>query len=133
MKSNKNEKERRVLIIGSDGLRYDCFDPEIMPTYSKLKSEGTLFTQYHSIYPPLTRACMTTLTTGVYPGRHGVVNNLIYVPGFGEEELLETGNHHHYFKYKEIFDENFVLAPSIGDRLHLRGLSFGVSMAGSPG
>ncbi|HNQ99206.1 MAG TPA: alkaline phosphatase family protein, partial [Trueperaceae bacterium] len=72
---------RRVLIIGADGLRPDLVDPRRMPTYHALLAQGSLFTAFHSAFPTHTRVNMTTLTTGTKPGRHGVINNTMYVAG----------------------------------------------------
>jgi len=125
--------QRRVLIIGTDGLRPDSVDPARMPTCAKLMEEGTLFTAFHAAYPSETRVSMTTLTTGVYPGRHGVVSNLMYVPGFGEDGWLQTGNDQHLLAYRPMMSEPFILQPTLGDRLHRRGKRLAVAGSSSPG
>ncbi|MCZ8511532.1 alkaline phosphatase family protein [Paenibacillus filicis] len=124
---------RRILIIGTDGLRPDSFDPELMPTYAELMKRGTLFTSFHAAYPSETRVSMTTLTTGVYPGRHGVVGNLKYVPGFGEDGLVQTGNDKHLLSYSRMKSEPFILCPTLGDRLHEHGKCLAVAASSSPG
>lgn len=124
---------RRVLIIGTDGLRPDSVDPELMPTYAQLIKKGTLFTQFYAVYPPHTRVSMTTLTTGVYPGRHGVVSNLMFIPGFHEDGLLQTGNDKHLLEYKQEKREPFIFCPTLGDRLHAHGKRLAVAASSSPG
>jgi arylsulfatase A-like enzyme len=126
-------ENRRVLIIGTDGLRPDSVDLELMPTYAKLMERGTLFTSFHAAYPSETRVSMTTLTTGVYPGRHGVVSNLKYVPGFGEDGLVQTGNDKHLLSYSQMKSEPFILRPTLGDRLHEHGTCLAVAASSSPG
>lgn len=125
--------KRRVLIIGADGLRPDQVTPEKMPTYCELMKKGTRFRSFHSAYPSETRVCMATFTTGVYPGKHGVVGNLMYVPGFSEDGRLETGNHQHIMQYRNMLGEPFVLRPTLGDRLHEANKRLSVSAGSSPG
>lgn len=128
-----SESSRRVLIIGSDGMRPDAVNPELMPTYSRLIREGMLFTRFHAAYPSETRVSMTTLTTGVYPGRHGVVANRLYLPGFRHDGRLETGDHRHFAEYTGQTGEPIVLRPTLGDRLYAAGRHLAVVGAGSPG
>lgn len=124
---------RRVLIIGTDGLRADCIDEDLMPTFSKLMKKGTLFSQYYAAYPPHTRVSMTTLTTGVYPGRHGITNNLMHIPGFHDDGLFQTGNDQHLLEYKSLMGEPLILRPTLGDRLHDQGKRLAVAASSSPG
>ncbi|HWL52276.1 MAG TPA: alkaline phosphatase family protein [Chthoniobacteraceae bacterium] len=123
---------RRVLIIGSDGMRPDAVTPERMPTYSRLIREGMLFKRFQAAYPSETRVSMTTLTTGVYPGRHGVIANWLHLPRFGEMGL-QTGNHQQLFDYTRETGEQVVLSPTLGDRLAAAGMELGVAGASSPG
>ncbi|WP_274649639.1 alkaline phosphatase family protein [Paenibacillus humicola] len=127
------EERRRVLIIGTDGLRPDTVDPELMPTYAELMKRGTLFTSFHAAYPSETRVSMTTLTTGVYPGSHGVVSNLKYVPGFGEDGFVQTGNDKHLLSFQGMKSEPLILLPTLGDRLHKHGKRLAVAASSSPG
>lgn len=124
---------RRVLIIGTDGMRPDAIDTELMPTYTKLIEKGTLFTKFQSAYPSETRVSMTTLTTGVYPGKHGVVGNLMYIPGFGNDGKLQTGNDKHLLQYENVKGEPFILYPTLGDRLYTYGTHLSVAASSSPG
>ncbi|MFC5648675.1 alkaline phosphatase family protein [Paenibacillus solisilvae] len=131
--ANDHTGNRRVLIIGTDGLRPDSVDLELMPTYAELMKRGTLFTSFHAAFPSETRVSMTTLTTGCYPGSHGVVSNLKYVPGFGEDGFVQTGNDKHLLSYREMKSEPFILLPTLGDRLHEQGKCLAVAASSSPG
>jgi len=124
---------RRVLIICTDGLRPDSVDPELMPTYAGLIDKGTLFTEFYTAYPPHTRVSVTTLTTGVYPGQHGVMSNLMFIPGFHEDSLLQTGNDKHLLEFMSIKGGPFILSPTLGDRLHEHGKRLAISASSSPG
>ncbi len=125
--------EKRVLIIGLDGLRPDQFDARLMPTCAKLMQSGTHFENFYAAYPSHTRVNMTTLTTGVHPGRHGVVSNLMYVPGAGDAGLVDTSNDRHLLSFKAQIGEPFVLAPTLGDRLHRMGKRLAGAASSSAG
>ena len=125
--------DKRVLIIGADGLRPDLVTPELMPTYARLKQEGTLFSDFYAAYPPHTRVNMTTFTTGVKPGRHGVLANLMFVPGAGEEGLVDTSNDRYLRSFEAQVGEPFVAVPTLGDRLHAQGKRLAVAASSSAG
>jgi predicted AlkP superfamily pyrophosphatase or phosphodiesterase len=127
------ESARRVLIIGTDGMRPDLADREMMPTFTRILREGTRFVNYSAAFLPHTRVSMTTLTTGVYPGKHGVLQNAMYIPGFGTDGRLQTGDDSHLLSYKKTMDEPFILAPTLGDRLHQHGKHLAVAGSSSPG
>ena len=125
--------DKRVLIIGADGLRPDLVTLELMPTYARLQQEGTLFSEFYAAYPPHTRVNMTTFTTGVKPGRHGVLANLMFVPGAGEEGLVDTSNDRHLRGFEAQVGEPFVAVPTLGDRLHAQGKRLAVAASSSAG
>ena len=127
------ETDHRVIIIGADGLRPDLVAPEQMPTYGRLIAGGTLYTEFYAAYPPHTRVNMSTFTTGTLPGRHGVVANLMLVPGAGDEGWVDTASDLHIRRFKTQTGEPLVLTPTLGDRLHARGLRLAVAGSSSPG
>ncbi len=124
---------RRILIIGTDGMRPDAVSVELMPTYYRLIREGMLFNRFQAAYPSETRVSMTTLTTGVYPGKHGIVANMPYLPGFRNDGFLQTGNHRHLMDYPAQVGEPLVLRPSLGDRLSVKGKHLAIAGGGSSG
>lgn len=125
--------QRRVLIIGTDGLRPDTVDPELMPTCAKLMERGTVFTSFRAAFPSETRVSMTTLTTGVYPGRHGVINNLMYIRGYKENGMFQTGDDSELQSFRETMSEPLILEPGLGDRLHRQGKRLAIAASSSPG
>lgn len=125
--------DRRVLIIGIDGLRPDTIEPEFMPTVANLCRKGTRFTEFYSTYPSQTRVNMATLTTGTTPGNHGVVANVMYLRGAGENGLVNTANDTHVRAFERQVGEPLVLTPTLGDRLHQRGRRLAVASSSSAG
>lgn len=124
---------KRMIVVGADGLRPDLVTPELMPTYSRLKGEGSLFREFYTAYPPHTRVNTTTFTTGVKPGKHGVLANLMYVPEAGEEGLVDTSNDRHLRSFEGKVGRPLVNATTLGDRLHAQGTRLAVAASSSAG
>lgn len=138
MREGNTVARRRVLIIGADGLRPDVVGPDLvgpdlMPTYHRLMERGTLFTSFHSVFPTHTRVNMTTLTTGTLPGRHGVINNTMYVAGLGEDAVIDTADPRQLLALERSSGERVVLTPTLGDRLRERGERLAVAASSTPG
>lgn len=125
-------QSRRILIIGSDGMRPDTVTKEHMPLYASIINEGTLFKHYCAAYPSETRVSMSTLTTGVYPGKHGIVSNKPYIPGF-RDGWLQTGDPTQLRALPSEIGEPTLLKPTLGDRLDAHGYNLSVASTGSGG
>lgn len=125
--------ERRVLIITADGLRPDLLDPTIMPTYARLAERGVRFSDYHASYPPHTRVQVSTLATGVSPGRHGVVANVMRVPGANGDGIVDTGNLEHIQGLDALTGGHAVMAPTLSELLEDRGERLAVAATSSAG
>ncbi|CAG7623903.1 hypothetical protein PAESOLCIP111_02575 [Paenibacillus solanacearum] len=128
------EKRRRVLIIGADGLRPDNISADHMPAYCEILKKGTRFSSFHSSYPSATRISMSTLTTGAYPGRHGVFGNCMHIPGFPlDDGWVQTGNDRHLRAFHKETGGPLLLLPTLGDRLKANGKRFAAAASSSPG
>ncbi|MCC2683158.1 MAG: Type phosphodiesterase / nucleotide pyrophosphatase superfamily protein [Paenibacillaceae bacterium] len=131
--SSDTGASRRVLVIGADGMRPDLVKADHMPNYAKLMKQGTVFNEFYAAYPPHTRVSMTTLTTGVYPGRHGVVANSMFVPGFRDNGIVQTGDDRDVLAFPRQMGQPFVLRPTLGDRMVANGKRLAISSSSSPG
>ena len=70
MSSNK------LIVVSLDALVYEDLEYlKTKPTFAMLMENGAMVERIHSIYPSLTYPCHTTMATGCYPDKHGVVNN----------------------------------------------------------
>ncbi|MFA7461795.1 MAG: alkaline phosphatase family protein, partial [Anaerovoracaceae bacterium] len=62
-------------------LSYDAFSQDnwaeaaTLPHMADLIKEGACCTDLRSVYPTLTYAVHTTMVTGVFPEKHGIVHN----------------------------------------------------------
>ena len=69
-------KDRHVVVLSVDALVYE--DLEILSklyTFEEIWPKTARVNKVRSVYPTITYPCHTTMRTGVYPDRHGIVNN----------------------------------------------------------
>lgn len=125
--------DRRVLIVGIDGMRPDLFDPEAMPTLAKFVQQGVRATQYHSIYPTHTRAINTTLATGCTPGKHGWMANVYRQEGVTGDGIINTADVAHIRALDDATGFNAIQSPTLGDILARYGKKIGVASTQSSG
>lgn len=125
--------DRRVLIVGTDGLRPDLFDPELMPTYAKLLARGTRIREHHAVYPTHTRVNMSSLTSGCTPGKHGVVANVMRVPGATDNGIIDTSNFQHIMSLDRSAVGPTIQAPCLGELLDAHDARIAVAATSSPG
>ena len=75
----------RTLVLGLDGATFDLLQPWIdeghLPTLARLQREGASG-PLESTFPPISAAAWSSFSTGVNPGKHGVVD--FYYPRPGE-------------------------------------------------
>lgn len=68
-------------------ISFDCLSaldfPIIkdLPHFQTILKNGAYVEHVESIYPSVTYPCHTTIVTGNYPNRHGVINNTLLQPG----------------------------------------------------
>ena len=69
--------EKRVLLLIIDALTAPCLFSEMAdgryPNFQKLKEAGVLREQCVSIFPSITHAALTSIITGQYPAKHGII------------------------------------------------------------
>lgn len=74
--------DRYVVVLISDGARYDQWDLTQMPNLAALARRGTTFTQATvGQLPSITESSHATLGTGVYPYRHSILGDYWRIPG----------------------------------------------------
>lgn len=124
---------RRVLVMTLDGLRPDVVTPEQMPFLSSLAARGTRLVDYHAAYPPHTRVQVSTLATGAYPGTHGIVANVMVVPGAGSDHIVDTSDYRHLESLDAVTGGRAVLVPTLSELLSRDGRRLAIAASSSPG
>jgi hypothetical protein len=125
--------DRRVLVVGIDGLRPDLFDPVAMPTLAQFMQRGVTARHYHSIYPTHTRAINTTLATGCTPGKHGWMANVYRQHGVTSDGIINTADAAHIQAMDDATGLNAIMVPTLGDLLARYGKKIGVAVTQSSG
>ena len=88
--ANRSGSDRIVVMISVDGLAgFYIDDPKAeMPTIRELAKEGARASGMKAVVPTVTWPNHTTLVTGDYPARHGVVGNNYYDRATGKNVVL---------------------------------------------
>jgi predicted AlkP superfamily pyrophosphatase or phosphodiesterase len=75
-----------LILISLDGFRWDYCElhPDESPTFRRLKREGVAARGLVPVFPSNTFPNHYTIVTGLYPARHGIVNNDFFDPALGE-------------------------------------------------
>ena len=77
-----NALTKRMIVISFDCL--SSLDLPKLKTFSHFRhffEKGSYAPQVETIYPSLTYPCHTSIITGNYPSRHGIINNTHIQPG----------------------------------------------------
>lgn len=91
--STKNKEVKKTILIGWDGAIPQVIEGMIakgkLPHVAKLIQEGTLV---HALnpFPTITAQNWTTLSTGAWPGRHGITGYSVHHPG-DDLDKIHTG------------------------------------------
>lgn len=84
---SEKAKTRHVIVISVDALNVRDIDYiKTLPNFNSLMEEGSYAREVVGIYPSLTYPCHTSVITGVYPDRHGIIDNELFKPGVEEAE-----------------------------------------------
>jgi predicted AlkP superfamily pyrophosphatase or phosphodiesterase len=122
-----------VLIAIFDGLRPDIVSPEHTPNIARLKKEGVHYSRSHAAFPTVTRVNGGSLVTGMWPGRHGLVSNTMYVPAVDPAKPFSTGEWKELVKLRDATGGRVVFTKTLGEHLQARGLSYVAASSGSTG
>jgi len=122
----------RHLLIVVDGLRPDYVTDEVMPNLSALGRRGVVFEKHHSVYPTVTRVNATSISTGAYPERHGLMGNSVFFPKVNPARLLDTANRGNLLKIAAS-EGQLLTAPTLGQWLQAAGRRMLVVSSGSAG
>lgn len=74
--------KQKLIVLSADALVYeDVEQMRNMPNYKKYLEGGCRVKKVRSIFPTITYPCHTTMSTGVWPQKHGVFGNMELMPG----------------------------------------------------
>ena len=80
--------KQKLIVLSADGMTYEDVEQiKTMPNYQKYLAGGARVKRVRSIYPTITFPCHTTMCTGVWPEKHGVLSNYPLTPGTPHSSL----------------------------------------------
>ena len=121
------------IVFVLDGLRPDAINAADTPVLYKLRTEGVNFTNSHSVFPTVTRVNATSLGTGTYPARHGIMSNNIYVPDVNATAAFSNDSMRNLLKMDEVTGGKTVMATTLSEMLESAGRKMVVVSSGSSG
>ena len=122
------------LLLVLDGLRPDYVTPDVMPNLHALGRGGVVFTNHHSVYPTVTRVNSSSISTGAYPERHGILGNSVFFPRVNAGGFLDTGQRANLERIQVDQDGVLLTATTLGEVLQAHGrtmLAIGAGTTGS--
>ena len=120
-----------IVVLCWDGLRPDLIQPALTPNLCRLMEDGVNFTKHHAVFPSETRVNASSVSTGCYPGTHGIVGNSIYIPEVHEGSVLNTGNHEDLQAISRV--QNLLSVPTLPELLKRNKKTYAIYSSGSPG
>ena len=93
--------KKKLIVVSLDALIFEDLEYlKTKPTFRMLLEKGSMVKRIRSIYPSITYPCHTTMATGCYPDRHGIVNNLFVTHEKNSPWIFE----HENVKCEDILD-----------------------------
>ena len=128
------QEPNKHLLLVLDGLRPDYVTPDVMPNLHALSRRGVVFTNHHAVYPTVTRVNSSSISTGSYPERHGILGNSVFFPRVETGRFLDTGQRADLERIQADQDGVLLTATTLGEVLQARGrkmLAVGAGTTGS--
>ena len=121
------------LVFVLDGLRPDSITETETPHLHRLRKEGVWFENTHAVFPTVTRVNSSSLGAGVYPARHGIMGNSIYVPAVDPLRAFNNDDFERLLKLDEATSGRMVTTTGIAELLERSGRKMVVVSSGSTG
>ena len=123
----------RVLLIVVDGLRPDYVTPAVMPHLNALGKRGMVGERNHAVFPTVTRVNSSSLTTGTYPQKHGILGNTVFFPAIDPIKGLSTADANKLMAIDQSTGGKLQMQPSLPEILKAAGKRAMVYSSGSSG
>lgn len=75
-------KQQKLIVLSIDAMiEDDLEEAKRLPTFNNFILNGAMTKGLKSVYPTMTYACHTAMSTGCYPYKNGITNNYQVIPG----------------------------------------------------
>ena len=121
----------QILIFVFDGLQMSQVSHGLMPNLASFADGGVRFENHHSVFPTVTRVNVASITTGRYPGGHGIAGNNFLDRSFHPGRILPALRP----ELGELFEETgeILLVPNLAETLSVSGKEYIAIGTGSSG
>jgi arylsulfatase A-like enzyme len=120
------------LLIVFDGLRPDMVRPDTTPHLARFAAQGMRFARARSVFPSETRVCTSSIATGCYPYRHGLVANRMPDPR-DPRGSLDTGDIAVLRTLEQELGAPVIEEPTLAERIAAAGRECTVFSSGTTG
>jgi predicted AlkP superfamily pyrophosphatase or phosphodiesterase len=101
--------KKKLIVFSADAMVTEDLEYlKTMPNYRKYLAGGCEVSKVRSVYPTITYPCHTTMSTGVYPDKHGICGNLEFLPGVSPLPWLWD------YKWNRCKEDIFIAAKAAG-------------------
>ena len=121
------------LLLVLDGLRPDYVTAELMPNLYALGQRGVVYTNHHAVFPTVTRVNASSIATGAYPERHGILGNSVFFPRVDAARFLDTAQRAELERIQIDQDGVLLTATTMGETLQANGKTMLAVGAGTSG
>ena len=121
------------LVFVMDGLRPDSITERDTPHLHRLRAQGVWFEASHAVFPTVTRVNSTSISTGAYPARHGILGNTMFVPAVDPTRAFRNDSADMLLKVDAATSGRMVTAPGLVEVLESAGRKAVVVSSGSAG
>lgn len=129
----KPQSSNAHLLIVLDGLRPDYVTPDLMPNLFALGQRGVVYTNHHAVYPTVTRVNASSIATGAYPERHGILGNSVFFPRVEATRFLDTAQRADLERIQADQDGVLLTATTLSEALQTSGKTMLAVGAGTSG
>src|SRR5262249_21289856 len=121
----------RGLIAAFDGLQPSQVSVDRTPTIHRLAAGGVPFARHHAAFPTVTRVNAASMMTGRQPGGHGLLGNTLVMRDWDAHRAIPALEP----ELRAVAEATgrVLLAPTLGEMLRPRGLTFGTVVGGTSG
>ena len=122
-----------ILTMVWDGLRPDMITPERTPFLYARSRRGVTCQHSHAVFPTATRINSSSLATGCYPGRHGIVDNELYIPSINRWQATSCADWSALQEMAGREGGRLLTTPTLGEIVRQAGKVMASAGSGSPG
>jgi phosphonoacetate hydrolase len=130
--TTRHARTQRVILIVWDGMRPDLISAELTPNLHAFAERGARYRRAIGVFPSVTRPTTSSVSTGAYPGGHGVIANLFVGPP-GDRAPIDTGMRAPLDRLRAVHDGRVLRLPTLAEALATAGKRLVIMGSGTAG